>query len=346
MTSDANSPRPSRRRLLHYAASGVAGGVAALGLSRLARSPIRIGAGPEVSIAIAPRPAPPLAMEEEPLPSDIHLPVTPAAIEAPTAAVRPPAMSVPSAPQASSSGGEPAWLKNARPLVQASGKPMIAIVIDDLGLDAPRTRRATALDGAVTLAFMTYASRLSEWAGAARAANHEILVHMPMQPLSAKVDPGPNALTVAMSDAEILTRVRWGLERLDGYIGVNNHMGSRFTEYSQGMAVVLDEVKARGLLFLDSRTTAHSVCASAAAGLHLPFAERNVFLDDEPTITGVSQQLETLANVARKFGAAIAIGHPHDATLDVLADWLPRAEAMGLAPVPLTSVMRRIGGNV
>lgn len=269
--------------------------------------------------------APRRLMEEEPLPGDIYVPKP---------GSRPPP------PQPSAAQASPSWLRHAEPLVAASGTPVVAIVIDDLGLDRARTERAIGLAGGVTLAFMTYAEGLPRWTAAARAARHELLVHVPMQPLSPQVDPGPNALTVGLSEAEIRQRLRWGLDRLEGYIGANNHMGSRFTENAAGMAVVMDELKARGLLFLDSRTTGASACAPLAAARDLPFAARNVFLDNEPTVPAVSRQIVALEDVARRHGSAIGIGHPHDGTLTALADWLPTASARGIVVVPLTSAMR------
>ncbi|HEY5209705.1 MAG TPA: divergent polysaccharide deacetylase family protein [Stellaceae bacterium] len=296
-------------------------------------------AEPDPLIAWAPRPvspavslvvvAPPVAQ------SIIAKPVI--APAAPVETMRPPA---------TLSAGEAAWLRNARPFIDTRGAPTVAIVIDDLGLSAVHTRQAIALPDSVTLALMTYAPRLEDWAASARAARHELLVHVPMQPLNGKIDPGPNALTVALSDADILSRLRWGLVRMDGYVGINNHMGSRFTQDRAGMSVVMAEVKARGLLFLDSVTIGHTVGAATAEPLHVPFAERNVFLDDQPTVAGVSHQIAVLEQVARRHGAAIAIGHPHPATLAVLAQWLPRAAARGIAVVPLTSLMRRHAARV
>lgn len=296
-------------------------GIGAL-IGRLGRSarPVAATALPPRAVAVPSR-----LMEEEPLPGDIYIPNLAARI--------PP-------PQPRATQPSPAWLSNAEPLVAASGTPVVAIVIDDLGLEHARTERAIGLGGGVTLAFMTYAEGLPQWTAAARTARHELLVHVPMQPLSPQADPGPNALTTALAEAEIRRRLRWGLDRLDGYVGANNHMGSRFTENAAGMGVVMDELKARGLLFLDSRTTGASACAPLAAARDLPFAARNVFLDNEPTVEAVSRQIVALEDVARRHGSAIGIGHPHDGTLTALAEWLPTASARGVAVVPLTSAMR------
>jgi uncharacterized protein len=284
----------------------------------------------------APPPSPP------PPPAAVATPIAAPLASPPTATVVAggPAAPAPAAPS-ESTDGEPLWLRNAQPFVDTGSLPAIAVVIDDLGLGAAPTRRAIALDQAVTLALMTYAPNLNRWSAAARDARHEILVHVPMQPLNPKVDPGPNALTVSLSDDEIRGRLRWGLGRLDGYVGINNHMGSRFTQERGGMSVVMEEVKARGLLFLDSVTIGHTVGAAIAMAMHVPAAERNVFLDDVPTAAGVQRQIAVLEQVARKHGSAIGIGHPHPATLEAVAQWLPSVASRGVVVVPLTSVVRR-----
>jgi hypothetical protein len=366
----------TRRWLLALAAGGFVSGMVTRQVWNGVAPPA--DGAPDKIAGLAPHPAPTaLPMEEEPLPHDVHLPAprplpTIEASEAPepadpligwapqpvvpaqrgaAAPIKPSAVPptvakmVPAAPivrpPAAPTGGEPAWLRNARPFVDTRAVPAIAIVIDDLGLGALHTRQAIGLPGAVTLAFMTYAPGLEEWTSAARAGRHELLLHVPMQPLNDRIDPGPRALTVGLSNAEILDRLRWGLGRMAGYVGINNHMGSRFTQDRAGMSVVMEEVKARGLLFLDSVTIGGSVGAATAEALRVPAAERNIFLDDVATVPGVSRQIAMLEQVARRHGSAIAIGHPHPATLAVLSEWLPSAASRGVAIVPLTSVMRR-----
>ena len=272
-------------------------------------------------------------MEEAPLPTDVY-------VSRPLMPVPPPAAAPLPSTRPATLAGTPLWQRNARPLVSASGIPAVAIVIDDLGLDAARTNRAIGLDRNLTLAFMTYADHLPAWLGQARDARHELLAHVPMQPEAASVDPGPNALTVSLSQAEILNRLRWGLNRMEFYIGANNHMGSRFTEDADGMRIVMEELRARGLLFLDSRTTGRSACGAVAASVGLPFASRNVFLDNDTSAEAVRSQIMVLEGVARQHGTAIGIGHPHDGTLTALAEWLPLAASRGIAVVPLTSAMR------
>lgn len=233
----------------------------------------------------------------------------------------------------------PAWRRNAAPAARHDGRPMIAVVIDDLGIDRPRTKRAIALDSPVTLAFLAYARHLPEQSAAAGAAGHELLVHVGMEPLGTHVDPGPNVLAAGLSRSELERRLAWDLGRFHGYIGINNHMGSKFTADRAGMAVVMDELKRRGLLFLDSLTTAHSVGARLAEEKGVPVIERNVFLDNVDDRTSVRERLAEVERIARRNGYAVAIGHPRDATLDVLATWLGEVGERGFAVVPLSAIV-------
>jgi polysaccharide deacetylase 2 family uncharacterized protein YibQ len=166
------------------------------------------------------------------------------------------------------------------------------------------------------------------------------MMHVPMEPLAEGLDAGPGALLVTLSIEELRKRVDADLDRFHGYVGINNHMGSKFTAYAPGMQVVMDELRRRGLLFIDSLTTEHSVGLSLAQQSGVPTAARNVFLDNAGDIMAVDGQLEKLEEVARKKGNAIAIGHPRDATIAGLAAWLPTLGAKGLVLVPVSEVVR------
>lgn len=242
-------------------------------------------------------------------------------------------------------GGKPAWVRYAVPSPSVGNRPMIAVVIDDLGVDRKRSERVTILPAPLTLAWMTYAENLRPITQAARQRGHELMVHVPMQPQSESYDPGPDVLEVGLPTEELRRRLRWGLSRFDGFVGINNHMGSRFTADRAGMNVVMDEIRARGLLFLDSVTTQKSVAPDLARQYGVPFAARHVFLDNEMTVSAVRGQLAKTEAYARKYGAAIAIGHPHDSTIEALAGWLPGLEAKGLVLVPVTTIVKREMGR-
>ncbi len=226
------------------------------------------------------------------------------------------------------------------PAAPPASRPRIAVVIDDMGIDRRRTRRAIALPGPLTTAFLTYADDLPEQTAAARAAGHELLVHVPMQPRNRRLDPGPKVLESDLEASEIRARLAWGLGRFEGFAGINNHMGSRFTTDPEGMAVVMDELKARGLYFLDSRTSGGTVGPQAARRAGVPYVSRNVFLDNINDPKAVARQLAAVERLARRGGRVVAIGHPRDVTLDLLADWLPTLDAKGFDLVPVSRMIK------
>nr|MDJ0895682.1 divergent polysaccharide deacetylase family protein [Alphaproteobacteria bacterium] len=172
-----------------------------------------------------------------------------------------------------------------------------------------------------------------------RRAGHELMVHMPMEPLTRDSDPGPNALLVGLARGELERRLHWNLSRFDGFVGVNNHMGSRFTSHHGAMAVVARELKRRGLLFLDSRTVETSVALEVATAEGVPSTTRDVFIDHSQQPEKIAQQLRMVERIARRTGQAIAIAHPHDATLKALRRWLPSLAERGFALVPLSAIV-------
>lgn len=232
------------------------------------------------------------------------------------------------------------WQKHAA-IAATPDLPMIAIVIDDMGVDRRRTRRVIDLPGPLTTSFLAYADDLPRQTAAARAGGHELMVHVPMEPLGAYKDPGPDVLTVEQSAEEQRVNLARGLDRFEAFVGINNHMGSRYTSHREGMRVVMEELRRRGLLYLDSLTTPDSVGPELAKAYGVPHAERDVFLDNDLDAALIRKQLVKLETIARKRGYAIAIGHPHDATIQALSEWLPMLHDRGFALVPVSAIVRR-----
>ncbi len=235
---------------------------------------------------------------------------------------------------------QPAWEKFAALADNPEGKPMIAVIIDDVGVDRGRSARAIRLPAAVTLAFLPYARDLARQLGEARRRGHELMLHLPMEPEDRTADPGPVVLRVGDTPEEMRRQIDVALKTFTGYVGLNNHMGSRLTEDPVAMRVVLAELGARGLLFVDSRTTAKTVAPGIARELGVPFAARDVFLDDDPSPASVLAEMRRVEGIARRKGSAIAIGHPRDATLDALEGWLRGLARRGFVLVPVSAIVR------
>jgi polysaccharide deacetylase 2 family uncharacterized protein YibQ len=243
-------------------------------------------------------------------------------------------------------GEWPAWLLNIEQGVRnktqtpsvAEGGPAIAIIIDDAGMDEARTREAIALPPAVTLSFLPYADASRLLSRRAHRAGHEVIVHLPMQPVG-KENPGPMALTGDLPPEEMKRRVEWALTRVSDYDGVNNHMGSKFTASRKALIPVMETLGDRGLFFLDSRTTADTQAEKTARDAGLLTGARDVFLDDEQDASSVARELLRAEQVAKARGSAIVIGHPHPETLAALKIWTDHIDARGFRLLPLKDVL-------
>jgi uncharacterized protein len=296
---------------------------------------------PDLPSESARSPFAPVQKQPEPPPGPgpnaaIAPPSRPAAV----GSVRPSATALTS-PAIRAAPSDPAWRRYAVPAVAPAGRPLIAIVIDDVGVNRRNAPRVAELPAPVTIAYMTYADNLQKLSAEAHARGHELMLHFPMEPLDRSVDSGSNALLTGLSESELRRRLTWGLDRFEGYVGINNHMGSRFTSWQPGMELVMEELRRRGLLFVDSRTIAESVGGRTAERYAVPHANRDVFLDNEQESGAVHEQLAKLEQVAQERGTAIGIGHPHDGTIAALADWLPTLQAKGFALVPVSAIVER-----
>ena len=232
----------------------------------------------------------------------------------------------------------PAWRRHAVTWRQDDG-PRLAIVMDDLGLDRDASHRIAAMNGPLTLAFLPYADDLSRQTLPLRRAGHELLVHLPMEPHNPDADPGPNALLVGLDEGEFLRRLDWNLNRFDGFVGVNNHMGSRMTENPAKMVLVMSRLRRDGLLYLDSLTSPRTVGPRAARAVGVPSITRDVFLDNDRDRRAIRTQLKKAVRLAKQRGWAIAIGHPYPETLDVLERWTRARKPDGILLVPLSQLV-------
>lgn len=246
-----------------------------------------------------------------------------------------PAVLVPVAAQ-----GRPSWLMARMGAGAApSQAPAIAIVMDDLGLDVAATRAAIALPRPVTLSFLPYGDATAMLARAGERVGHQVILHLPMEP-EGTANPGPMALRVDLSASENIHRLDWALARVPGHAGLNNHMGSLFTQDRAALIPVMEHLAGRGLFFLDSRTTRRSVAVRLARAFGIMSAGRDVFLDDVQRRDYVDGQLAETQRIARRQGVAIAIGHPHAVTLAALKAWTAHVTARGFRLVPLRTAIR------
>lgn len=237
---------------------------------------------------------------------------------------------------------KPLWKENAVPAPATPGKGKIVIIIDDMGMDRKHTKEAMLLPAPVTFAWLPYAPQIQPLVDEAKAAGHEAIVHVPMEPERASIDAGPTVLKTSMNDAELKAMLERNLSAFTGYVGFNNHMGSKMTQNAAGMQRVMAEAARRGLLFVDSRTAPNSVADQTAAAMGVAHASRDVFLDHYEDIASVRSALQKMEDVARRQGVAIGIGHPKPNTLAGLREWIPTLSAKGFEVVPVSAVVRTV----
>ena len=242
--------------------------------------------------------------------------------------------------RAESASLPPRWQRFAIPAPEAEGRPIIAIVIDDLGVIHPGTARAVALPAQVTLAWFPFARNLPDHLAAAGERGHEALLHMPMQALGhMAAQIGPDPLRIDIPEEENMRRLVAAIDAVPDTVGLNNHMGSVATRNVPLMQLVAQELRRRQMLMLDSLTINHSVAYTCAAQIGVAAAKRDVFIDYKHDATIIRGQLELIERLARETGQVIAIGHPLPITLDALEAWLPTLDAKGFVLWPVSAVV-------
>jgi polysaccharide deacetylase 2 family uncharacterized protein YibQ len=222
---------------------------------------------------------------------------------------------------------------------RGSARPKLVIIFDDMGIDRRAFSDVMALPGPVTLSFLPYGHGVQSQVDAAKARGDDILLHLPMEP-SGAADPGPKSLEAGMGADRLFETLEWNLAQFDGYVGVNNHMGSKFTRNEQAMKRVLAALDQRGLFFIDSLTTGSSAGAKAGEAVGAAVFVRDVFLDAEPGRGAVRRQLALAEEIAAKTGYAIVICHPRPETLDMIGPWLTTAPARGFELATASSLAR------
>lgn len=232
---------------------------------------------------------------------------------------------------------------NSSALKTEGGAVMVAVVIDDMGVSVPHTRDILSLEKPVTASFLTYGAANRKQVITAKEKGVEVMLHVPMMPHS-KADLAPVTLSPDMSEDEIKNDLAQMLDRYKGLgmKGINNHMGSLFTEDEKSLSSVMQILKERNLFFLDSKTTAKSVGAKVAAEYGVPYIARDVFLDNENDYNYIMKQLRQTEKIAHMRGYAVAIGHPRSQTYLALRDWIKELPERKIRLVRLGDLVREV----
>ena len=198
----------------------------------------------------------------------------------------------------------------------------LAIVIDDFGYRPHYENQVLAMPAAISVAVLPNAPHAREMATKAHNSGHQVLIHLPMAPIS-KQPLEKDTLRPEMSSDEIDRIIRDAYNKVPYAVGLNNHMGSAMTSSLYGMLKVMQALERYNLYFLDSMTIGNSQAMRAAQGTGVKVIKRKVFLDDTQNEADIRVQFNRAVQLARRNGSAIAIGHPHPSTVRVLQQMLP-----------------------
>ncbi|MFH7320049.1 divergent polysaccharide deacetylase family protein [Desulfurivibrio sp. D14AmB] len=268
----------------------------------------------------------------------LHQPAPPTDGTGRELSVVPPALSLPAAPDLASEPTPPPAPAKPReaalppaptptPALPGSDqRPLVAIIIDDMGYRPETERLMLALDLELTFSFLPFSPHLNQSLTTARQQNRDILLHLPLEALDGKWSSTPGMLLTAMGAEEIADGFATALAQVPMAIGLNNHMGSRFTTDPAAMDRLLAQAAHYDLFFLDSLTTPDSVAAAAATRHQVPLLRRDIFLDNDQDEQKIRDQLESLLKIAEKRGYAIGIGHSYPETLQALRSFRPELE--------------------
>jgi polysaccharide deacetylase 2 family uncharacterized protein YibQ len=224
---------------------------------------------------------------------------------------------------------------------KAAKMPVIAIVVGGLGVGAAKTADAIMkLPPAVTLAFTPYGADPAKLAERARAQRHEILLQVPMEPFDyPDNDPGPQTLLTTLTPEQNIDRLYWHLSRFQGYAGIANFMGARFTATDAVMQPVIREAAKRGLGYLDDGSSPRSAAPSLTAAQSMPFAKADFTIDAVPTSAEIDRTLVKLETMAKERGLAVGVASALPISIERLAAWIKTLDSRGIMLVPLTTAM-------
>lgn len=217
--------------------------------------------------------------------------------------------------------------------------PRIALIIDDIGFSQSRAREFLGLGIPITFSILPRLEMTRDLAFEIREKGHEIMLHQPMEPYDPHMDPGPGALYLGFPGDKIDSIIEENIDSVPFAVGVNNHMGSKFTECQKEINDALRVINRVRLFFIDSLTTSHSMAYRTARKLHMPSAFRNVFLDNIPNESAIHYQLHNLIKCAFKFGHAIGIGHPYPETARALGRFLGDFKKSGVSLVHASQIL-------
>lgn len=247
-------------------------------------------------------------------------------------------------PRLTNPAANAAWRRFASPFEPRDQRPRIAVVVTGLGLTDSATEAAIKLlPPTVTLSFTPYARNLQNWIALARAHGHEVMLDLPMEPITFPADdPGPQALLTTLPPEENRKRLDWILRRGSAFVGLVGTMGSRYSTIDRSMRATLSVLRDKGLLYVDNRPVPQSIGARVADQLGVPRAINNRMIDErQASRIAIDARLVQIERIAKSEGTAVALARPFPVSLERLVQWTATLDEAGFDLAPITAVANR-----
>ena len=228
-------------------------------------------------------------------------------------------------------------------LAADAARPVVAIIIDDMGYRLEQDRQALTLDAPVAFSILPNSPGAAQILDAAKTRGFEVMLHLPMESGRGRQHQPPGTLTRSMNWITFVRTLQANLAAVPGLVAVNNHEGSRLTTDRQKMHWLMEELARHRIAFIDSRTTHHTVALDVAHKLGLPAVRRDVFLDYEPG--RIADQFDELINKAKLRGYALGIAHPHEETIQFLRNNIMRLAEHGIELIPVSRYIEQRQGQ-
>ena len=227
------------------------------------------------------------------------------------------------------------------PSAEAIPLPAISIIIDDIGYRMDDDLRALSLPGAVAFAIMPHSPHAEKMSRRANLLGKIVLLHLPMQAVEQEQNRflGPGALTLNMTREEFMHTLDENFRSVPDATGVNNHMGSLLTRHPGHMEWLMNSLHKNKKFYIDSMTSRQSIVSKIAREKKVPYMQRDIFLDNQQEIHYIQAQFKELIKVAKRKGRAIAIGHPHPETIQVLMKELQQLDKHGVRLVNISDLL-------
>lgn len=216
----------------------------------------------------------------------------------------------------------------------------MAIIIDDFGYNKDPINAFAAISRPLTFAVIPYRSFSNEAAVKGVSSGHQVILHLPMEPLSQSAQSEELTVSVNMSDEQIQDMVNKAIQAVPGLIGVNNHQGSRATADRRVMKAVLGVLKSHNLFFIDSRTNSQSIAADTSIQMGIQTGENELFLDNTDEVGAVKAKLRAAQDMAIRHGTVTVIGHARINTATAVSEMIPELEANGIQLVFVSQLVK------